>query len=105
MSDWRQNEEDFCFGGIPIPFTPQQYFLGISIDLKITFRVNVKKSVSKDFSKTDTFYSAYTYLPNTCGRLKTFAHRCSTKKVYFKILQNSKENTCAGVSFFNLPRT
>ena len=27
--------------------------------------------------------------------------RCSVKKVFLDILQNSQENTCAKVSFFN----
>ena len=27
------------------------------------------------------------------------AKRCSVKKVFIEILQNSQENTCAGVSF------
>ena len=30
---------------------------------------------------------------------EAFARRCSVKKVFLKILQNSQENTCAGVSF------
>ena len=34
-------------------------------------------------------------LPET----EALIHRCSVKKVFLKILQNSQENTCARVSF------
>ena len=33
--------------------------------------------------------------------MEAVVHRCSVKKVFLKILQNSQENECARVSFFN----
>ena len=33
------------------------------------------------------------------GQTGAAAQRCSAKKVFLKMLQNSKENTCAGVSY------
>ena len=32
---------------------------------------------------------------------ETVVHRCSIKKVFLEILQNSQENTCASVSYKN----
>ena len=36
---------------------------------------------------------------NILKTLEAVARRCSVKKVFFKILQNSPENTCVEVSF------
>ena len=36
---------------------------------------------------------------NKVQRLKAVAQRCSVKKVFLEISQNSQENTCARVSF------
>ena len=33
--------------------------------------------------------------------IEAVAQRCSVKKVFLEISQNSQENTCARVSFFN----
>ena len=35
------------------------------------------------------------------GSTKAFVQRCSVKKVFMKILQNSQENTCARIFFLN----
>ena len=34
-----------------------------------------------------------------CMSLEAFTHRCSAKKVFLEISQNSQENTCARASF------
>ena len=36
-----------------------------------------------------------------CKTAEAVARRCSVKKVFIEILQNSRENTCSRVFFFN----
>ena len=39
------------------------------------------------------------YKPSSRCKIEAVIQRCSMKKVFLKILQNSQENTCARVSF------
>ena len=62
-------------------------------------KINVKKSKQK------TKYIIKITFPSTAqfeikGK-QAVARRCSVKMVFLEILQNSQENTCARVFFFN----
>ena len=48
-------------------------------------------------SKEDNFSPTMLYLQLT----EAVVLRCSVEKVFLEISQNSQENTCASVSFFN----
>ena len=39
------------------------------------------------------------YKASSCCKIEAFLQKCSVKKGFLKILQNSQENPCARVSF------
>ena len=58
------------------------------------------KLVNSTFqSQTSKRYDDVTALSWNFRLTETVFRTCSVKKVFFKIPQNSQENTCAGVSF------
>ena len=48
----------------------------------------------------DLFEKMSCYSPIHSGFPEAVTRKCSVKKVFLEILQNSQENTCARVSFF-----
>ena len=57
-----------------------------------------KKTSNRNGPNNCTFWDASEkFLPRT----EEFTWRCSTKKIFWKISQNSQENTCVGVSFWS----
>ena len=74
------------------------YFLNCSASVKkkakfIMKRISVGKcGILSDVSKIKSVYRSRAFS-------EAFARRCSVKKVFLEISQNSQENTCARVSF------
>ena len=74
------------------------YFLHCSASVKkkakfIMKRISVGKcGILSDVSKIKSVYRSRAFS-------EAFARRCSVKKVFLEISQNSQENTCARVSF------
>ena len=53
-----------------------------------------------EFSLIHVLKQKTEYLVENYISLEAVVRRCSVKKVFLEILQNSQENTCAGISFF-----
>ena len=56
---------------------------------------------TNDFSLLEScqLYIIAKYKTSNCCKIEATIQRCSVKKIFFKILQNSQENRCARVSF------
>ena len=60
----------------------------------------LKTVVESTFKKADNLMkNDQEQTPANCRNSEAVAKRCSVKKVFFEISQNSQENTCARVSF------
>ena len=70
---------------------------GLGLELKDTRKDNQKK---KTCCRCNFFTQRKTCKEwDECWSSEAFVRRCSVKKVFLKISQNSQENTCARVSF------
>ena len=59
------------------------------------------KIIIKNQTSAEPYYSSQSYQANSDNTIFRGSHQsCSLKKVFLKMLQNSQESTCIGVSFF-----
>ena len=75
----------------------------ITSDLSCTILSLIKKSTR--LMLVIPVFHIFLYLFSMSKRTEAVARRCSVKKVFLEISQNSKENTCARVSFLIKLRT
>ena len=77
------------------------------MDLRLfkTKGVNCENFERKRLNKGIIFFLKFetmAWLKKKKERTEAVAQRCSMKKVFLEILENSKESTCARVPFFNI---
>ena len=68
---------------------------------KVIFELNTSRWISKKCALTITRNQEEMVFPDIYQVIFFCNQRCSVKKVFLEISQNSQENTCARVSFLN----